>query len=181
MPNRLAEACDAQRDRGAGQIPPCFFGRQVQSCPVKTSEETPVQGIRRKLLYVAVFEALAIAFCTVGFAMQSGKSLVHAGALSVATSAIAVAWNLVFTHLFEAWEARQATGGRGIRRRVAHAALFEAGLLLIIVPLTAAWLEMSLPAALLLNIGLAGFFLVYTFVFNWSFDRLFGLPASARK
>jgi len=23
------------------------------------------------------------------------------------------------------------------------------------------------------------FFLVYTFVFNWGFDRVFGLPASA--
>ena len=23
------------------------------------------------------------------------------------------------------------------------------------------------------------FFLVYTFVFNWAFDRVFGLPASA--
>jgi uncharacterized membrane protein len=164
-----------------GQIPTFFFPRQVKSCPVKTSEETPVQGIKRKLVYVTVFEALAIAFCTIGFAMQSGKSLAYAGALSVVTSAIAVTWNLVFTSLFEAWEARQATGGRSVRRRVTHAVLFEAGLLLIIVPLSAAWLEMSLFAALLLNIGLAGFFLIYTFVFNWSFDRLFGLPASAQK
>lgn len=140
-----------------------------------------MQGIKRKLLYVTVFEAIAISICTVGFAMQSGKSLVHAGALSVMTSAIAVAWNLLFTSLFEAWEAQQPTGGRSIRRRIAHATLFEAGLLLIIVPLTAAWLDITLGSALLLNIGLAGFFLVYTFVFNWSFDRLFGLPASAQK
>ena len=140
-----------------------------------------MQGIKRKLVYVTVFEALAIAFCTVGFALHSGKSLAHAGALSVMTSAIAITWNLLYTSLFEAWEARQATGGRSILRRMAHAVLFEAGLLLIIVPLTAAWLDMPLLPALLLNIGLAGFFLVYTFVFNWSFDRLFGLPASARK
>ena len=140
-----------------------------------------MQGIKRKLLYVTVFEAVAIAICTVGFALHSGKSLAHAGALSVATSAIAVVWNLLFTSLFEAWEARQANGGRSIRRRVAHAVLFEAGLLAVLVPLTAAWLEISVPAALVLNLGLAGFFLVYTFVFNWSFDRLFGLPASARK
>ena len=140
-----------------------------------------MQGIKRKLLYVTVFEAIAISICTVGFAMQSGKSLAHAGALSVMTSAIAVLWNFLFTHLFEAWEARQAGGGRSIRRRVAHAVLFESGLLLIIVPLTAAWLDITLASALVLNIGLAGFFLVYTFVFNWSFDRLFGLPLSAQK
>ncbi|RYE74735.1 MAG: PACE efflux transporter [Oxalobacteraceae bacterium] len=140
-----------------------------------------MQGIKRKLLYVTVFETVAIAICTVGFALHSGKSLAHAGALSVATSAIAVLWNFLFTSLFEAWEARQAKGGRSVGRRVAHAVLFEAGLLMVLVPLTAAWLEISLPAALGLNVGLAGFFLVYTFVFNWSFDRLFGLPASARK
>ena len=140
-----------------------------------------MQGIKRKLLYVCVFEAIAITICTVGFALQSGKSLAHAGALSLATSAIAVMWNFLFTNLFEAWEARQARGGRSIARRIAHAVLFEAGLLLMLVPLTAVWLEISLPGALVLNIGLAGFFLVYTFVFNWSFDRLFGLPAAARK
>lgn len=140
-----------------------------------------MQGIKRKLVYVTVFEAIAISVCTVGFAVLSGKSLAHAGALSVVTSAIAILWNFLFTNLFEAWEARQATGGRSIGRRVAHAVCFEAGLLLIIVPLTAAWLDITLTSALVLNIGLAGFFLVYTFAFNWSFDRLFGLPASARQ
>lgn len=140
-----------------------------------------MQGIKRKLLYVTVFEAIAISICTVGFATQSGKSLAHAGALSVVTSAIAILWNFLFTNLFEAWEARQATGGRSIGRRVAHAVFFEAGLLLIVVPLTAAWLEISLPSAFFLNLGLAAFFLVYTFAFNWSFDRLFGLPASAQR
>ncbi|MDB5760691.1 MAG: Membrane protein, partial [Burkholderia sp.] len=43
-----------------------------------------MQGIKRKLLYVTVFEAIAIAICTVGFSLQSGKSLAHAGALSIA-------------------------------------------------------------------------------------------------
>ena len=45
-----------------------------------------MQGIKRKLLYVTVFEAIAISICTVGFATQSGKSLAHAGALSVAAA-----------------------------------------------------------------------------------------------
>jgi uncharacterized membrane protein len=30
-----------------------------------------------------------------------------------------------------------------------------------------------------MDLGLVVFFLVYTFVFNWAFDRAFGLPASA--
>ena len=33
--------------------------------------------------------------------------------------------------------------------------------------------------ALVMDLGLVVFFLCYTFVFNWGFDQVFGLPASA--
>ena len=49
----------------------------------------------------------------------------------------------------------------------------------MLVPLFAWWFGISLEHALVLEIGLAMFFLLYTFVFNWAFDRVFGLPASA--
>jgi len=138
-----------------------------------------VQGIKRKVVYVSVFEAIAIVVCSLGFAALSDRSLGHAGALSVAASAVAVLWNFVFTLVFEAWEARQTVRGRSVARRVAHAAIFEAGLIVMLVPLIAWWLEVSLLRALVMDLGLAAFFLVYTFVFNWCFDRIFGLPASA--
>lgn len=138
-----------------------------------------MQGIKRKVVYVSVFEAIAIVVCSLGFAALSDRSLGHAGALSVAASAVAVMWNFVFTLVFEAWEARQTVRGRSVARRVAHAAIFEAGLIVMLVPLIAWWLEVSLLRALVMDLGLAAFFLVYTFVFNWCFDRIFGLPASA--
>lgn len=138
-----------------------------------------MQGIKRKVVYVSVFEAIAIVVCSLGFAALSDRSLGHAGALSVAASAVAVLWNFVFTLVFEAWEARQTVRGRSVARRVAHAAIFEAGLIVMLVPLIAWWLEVSLLRALVMDLGLAAFFLVYTFVFNWCFDRIFGLPASA--
>jgi uncharacterized membrane protein len=140
-----------------------------------------VQGIKRKALYVIAFEAIAVAICTAGFALLSDKSLAHAGALAVADSAIAVLWNLLYTSLFEAWEARQAMRGRSIKRRIAHAFGFETGLLFLLVPLSAWWLDITLLRAFALNIGLAGLFLVYTFLFNWGFDQVFGLPASAQE
>lgn len=138
-----------------------------------------MQGIKRKVVYVGVFEAIAIVVCSIGFAALSDRSLGHAGVLSVAASVVAVLWNFVFTTLFEAWEARQPVRGRSVARRVAHAAIFEAGLIVMLVPLIAWWLDVSLMRALVMDLGLAAFFLVYTFVFNWCFDRIFGLPASA--
>ena len=66
-----------------------------------------------------------------------------------------------------------------IARRVAHAIGFEGGLVFTLVPLFAWWFGVSLWHAFVMDLGLIVFFLGYTFVFNWVFDHLFGLPASA--
>lgn len=138
-----------------------------------------MQGLKRKIVYVTAYEAIAIACATVGFVVLLGQAMAASGLLSVVASGIAVLWNLVFNSLFEAWERRQAVRGRSLARRVCHAIGFEGGLLVALVPLIAWWFGISLWQALVLDVGLMLFFLVYTFVFNWVFDRLFGLPASA--
>ncbi|WP_298933592.1 PACE efflux transporter [uncultured Ramlibacter sp.] len=138
-----------------------------------------MQGIKRKLVYVALYETIAIAVASWGLALMSGRDLGHSGALAVMASAVAIVWNLGFNTAFEAWESRQAVRGRSVLRRVAHAIGFEGGLAAVLVPLFAWWLQVSLWQALVMDLGLLVFFLAYTFVFNWLFDRVFGLPASA--
>src|SRR6187402_1103674 len=138
-----------------------------------------MQGPWRRVVYVGLYEAIAIVVVTWGLMLGSGEGWVTTGALAIVTSAVAVAWNLVFTHLFERWEARQAVRGRSVGRRVAHAIGFEGGLVLWLVPLMAWWFGVSLWRALVMDLGLVVFFLGYTFVFNWVFDLLFGLPESA--
>lgn len=139
-----------------------------------------LQGARRKIVYVSLYELIAIVFASTGLAVGAGASLERAGVIAVATSLIAVVWNLVYNTLFERWEARQRVRGRSIRRRVAHAIGFELGFLVMLVPLFAWWFGIGLQHALVLEIGLALFFLVYTFAFNWAFDKIFGLPAAAQ-
>lgn len=136
-------------------------------------------GVRRRVVYVSIYELIAIVVATLGLAQFSNHGTAHAGVMAVASSAIAVAWNIVFNTLFERWEARQAVRGRSLRRRIAHAVGFEGGLVLTLVPLFAWWFEVSLWQALVMDLGLIVFFLCYTFAFNWGFDRVFGLPASA--
>ncbi|WP_367848146.1 PACE efflux transporter [Rhodoferax sp. WC2427] len=138
-----------------------------------------MQGMKRKFVYVSLYEGFAIVAATLGLAGMSGQGMHAAGILAVATSAIAIVWNLVFNTLFERWEARQAVRGRSLARRVAHAVGFEGGLTVIFVPLMAWWLDTTWWQALAMDLGLLLFFLVYTFAFNWAFDRVFGLPASA--
>ena len=138
-----------------------------------------MQGIKRRVVYITLYEAIAIVAASIGLAAMSGQGLGHSGALAVIASVIAVVWNLAFNALFERWEARQAVRGRSVWRRIAHAIGFEGGLVMFLVPTFAWWLDISLMQALVMDLGLVIFFLVYTFVFNWAFDAVFGLPASA--
>ncbi|PZO19958.1 MAG: hypothetical protein DCF26_04420 [Burkholderiales bacterium] len=138
-----------------------------------------MQGILRRVVYIGLYEAVAIALAGVGLMLMSGQSLLDSGALAIATSSVAVVWNLVFNTFFERWEARQSTTGRSVKRRVLHAVSFEIGLIVMLVPLIAWWLGVSLWQALVMDMALVVFFLVYTFAFNWAFDEVFGLPASA--
>ena len=148
--------------------------QKIQSSPWS------LQGPLRRVVYVGLYEAIAIMAATAGLAALSGQGAAHSGVIAVVSSAIAICWNVVWNHVFEMWEARQATRGRSIGRRIAHAVGMEGGLVFMLVPLFAWWFEVSLWQALVMDIGLLLFFLVYTFVFNWSFDRIFDLPNSAQ-
>ena len=138
-----------------------------------------MQGIRRRIVFVTLYELIAIVATSAGLAAFSDSGLQRAGVAAVVSSAVAVAWNVVFNTLFERWEARQNVRGRSLARRAAHAIGFEGGLVVTLVPFFAWWLDITLWQAFVLDLGLLLFFLVYTFVFNWVFDRVFGLPASA--
>lgn len=138
-----------------------------------------MQGIKRRVVYISLYEGLAIVAASFGLALMSNAGLAQSGVLSVIASVIAVLWNLTFNALFERWESRQVVRGRSVRRRIAHAVGFEGGLVTVLVPVFAWFLDVSLWQALVMDLGLVVFFLIYTFVFNWGFDRVFGLPLSA--
>ena len=138
-----------------------------------------MQGLKRKLVYVTLFELIAVGLTGTALALISDRPLVYAGAAAVSSSVIALLWNLVYNTGFEYWESRQAKKGRDLRRRIVHAVGFEGGLVVLLVPLFAYLLNLSLWEAFVYDLGLMLFFLVYTFSFNLIFDRVFGLPASA--
>ena len=75
-----------------------------------------MQGIRRRVVYVTLYELIAIGATSVGLAAFADSSAERAGVAAVVSSAVAVAWNVVFNTLFERWEARQTVRGRGLAR-----------------------------------------------------------------
>lgn len=133
----------------------------------------------RRVVQALLYELGAVAFTGpvlgASFDAPAGSAL----ALAVLMSTVALAWNWLFNFLFERWESAQSVKGRSVLRRITHGTGFEAGLVLILVPLMAVWLDTSWRQALLAELGLLAFFLIYAVAFTWLFDRLFGLPASA--
>lgn len=140
-----------------------------------------MQGAKRRVVYVGLYEVIAIVLSAILLEWMSGAGAAESLGLAVAASAVAIIWNLAFNSVFERWEARRKQQGRSLGVRILHAIGFEGGLLIFLIPLVAWWYDVSFWQALLMDMGLLIFFLVYTFVFTWAFDRVFGLPASANK
>jgi len=138
-----------------------------------------VQGLKRKLVYVTLYELIGLCMSTLGLAYLSDTQASHTGPLAVMITTIAMIWNLIYNTLFEYWESRQATRGRSVARRVVHAVGFQLTLVIYLIPLIAWWLDMSLVDALLVDMAFIVLVPCYTFVYNWAFDKLFGLPSSA--
>ena len=50
----------------------------------------------------------------------------------------------------------------------------------LLLPVVAWWLDISLLAALAMDLSFAAFYLVYTFVFTYGYDRLYPPEAPQR-
>jgi len=138
-----------------------------------------VQGFKRKLVYVTAYELIGMTISALGLALLSGHEPASTGPLAVIITTIAVSWNFIYNYLFEFWESRQASRTRTVRRRVLHAIGFQLTLVVYLIPLIAWWMNVSLVQAFLLDAALIVIIPCYTFVYNWVFDKVFGLPASA--
>jgi len=133
----------------------------------------------RRGLQAILYEAFAIAFVAPVLTVIFDEPLVSSLGLAFVLSSIALGWNYVFNSVFERWEAIQFVRGRSFARRLAHGIGFEGGLVVILVPVMAYWLDISLLNAFMANLGFLAFFFVYAIAFTWAFDRVFGLPQSA--
>ena len=138
-----------------------------------------MQGVKRKLVYVTAYEIIGMAISALGLALLSGHAPSSTGPLAVVITTVAVTWNFIYNYVFEWWESRQVSRARTLKRRILHAIGFQLTLVVYLIPLIAWWMGITLWQALLLDMALIVIIPCYTFVFNWAFDKLFGLPASA--
>ena len=129
------------------------------------------KSVTERFFQALAFEVLAVAICAPLGAWLLGYSLGHIGLLTLMISLVAMSWNMLFNLIFDRAQ-RRIGFDRTLVARAVHAVIFEVGLVLAIVPLAAWWLGIGLWQAFVLDIGIALFFLPYTFLFNWTYDHL---------
>lgn len=131
-----------------------------------------------RIRHALSFEIISLAIITPLGALLFGLPMLEMGVIGVCAAIIATLWNYLFNlgfdHALLAWRGSVA---KTLALRVVHALAFEAGLLAMLIPLIAWYLQVSLWEAFLLDVTIAGFFLVYAFVFNWAYDHIFPVPA----
>lgn len=120
------------------------------------------------------FEIIGIGIVTPLFAWAFDHPLGDMGVLVVIGATAATTWNYVFNLVFDHvlhW--RRGDVRKTLPLRVVHAVLFEATLLVLLLPIFAWWLGVSLIAALYMEVAFAAFYMIYAFVFTWGYDTLF--------
>jgi len=132
-----------------------------------------------RLRHTILFEMIGLAACTPLAAWILGKGLVQIGSLGIVLSLTAMGANYLFNLLFDLTLIRlgRPVNVRPPWMRALHAILFETSLIVLMVPVVAWWLDMTLWTAFLTDIGFSLFFLVYAFVYNWVYDAVFPMPA----
>lgn len=120
------------------------------------------------------FEALGLLIATPLFAWVFKHPLDEIGVLALLGATAATTWNYLFNLGFDHLLRRTlGTVQKSVPIRVAHAILFEATLLILLLPLFAWWLGITLVEALVMDLSFAAFYAIYAFVFTWAYDALF--------
>ena len=131
----------------------------------------PTKSMSERVGQALGFEGLALLICTPLLVWITGRPALEMGAVTLGISLLALTWNIIFNSLFDRLKARMQLATNAWTR-VLHALMFEGGLIIVCVPLIAAWLNISLLDAFILDIGVLLFFLPYTYVYHWVYDVL---------
>ncbi|MFZ2842827.1 PACE efflux transporter [Psychrobacter sp.] len=126
------------------------------------------------------FEVIGLLIFAPLASLVFGFELQLMGVMALIGSIVATIWNYFYNVLFDrAMFKLRGTVQKTVSIRVLHAVLFEGGLLLLFLPAIAWYLNISLWDAFKMDIAMATFYLIYAFIYNWIYDKVFPIPKSS--
>ncbi|ATG72840.1 hypothetical protein CGX12_03540 [Zobellella denitrificans] len=140
---------------------------------MRTTKDRVRHALGFELIGLLIFAPLA--------SLVFGYQLFDMGLMALVGSIIATLWNYVYNLLFDHALLRLRGDVRKTTPiRIAHALLFEGGLLLLFMPMIAWHLGITLWEAFVMDIAMASFYLVYAYLYNLAYDRVFPIPPTMR-
>jgi uncharacterized membrane protein len=138
-------------------------------------KEINIRTGKDRLKFSGLFELILIAILAPVGAFVLKKQLVDVGVLAIVLSLKAMLFNLVYNWFFDQFDVRagRVPTERNVPRRILHAIGFEVGLMVTSLPIVVWWLGLSISQALIMDLVVTSFVVVYTLVFTWSYDRLY--------
>lgn len=130
-----------------------------------------------RIRHAVSFEIIGLAIIIPLAAWVFDKPMHDIGVLGIVSSLVATGWNYLYNLGFD--HAMQRLRGSTRKTpviRLFHALMFEAGLLGVLLPFFAWYLNIGLWEAFVMDISFAVFYFCYAIVFNWAYDYLFPLP-----
>lgn len=134
-----------------------------------------------RLRYTLMFEVCLILFLVPAGSLFFERGVSDIGMLAVILSLKAMLFNFVYNWALDHWDARagRVPTERNVMWRVLHAVGLEIGLVLTSLPIVMWWLGLTILQALVMDIVITSFVVVYTFVFTWVYDRVFPVYQTA--
>lgn len=133
-----------------------------------------MRSFKDRIRHAVMFELIGLAVFTPGAALLFDQPVEHMGIVGIISATTATVWNFIFNVGFDKAMLRlKGSVRKTIPIRLAHTALFEAGLIVMLIPFIAWYLGISLVTALAMDIAIVAFYLVYAFFFNIAYDRAF--------
>ena len=130
-----------------------------------------------RLRHTLGFEFIGLLIFTPFATLVFGYNMFEMGLMAVVGSVIATVWNYLYNLLFDhAMVKIRNNVHKTTLIRVLHAGLFEGGLLVLFLPMIAWHLEITIWEAFTMGMAMSAFYLVYAFVYNLIYDKVFPIP-----
>lgn len=130
-----------------------------------------------RIRHAISFEIIGLILVTPLGTWVFGTPIHDMGVVALVSATIATCWNYVYNLAFDHALVR-ITGDvrKTLLIRVYHAVLFEAGLLIVLLPFIAWYLDATLINAFWMDVSFAVFYITYAFIFNWAYDTIYPIP-----
>lgn len=135
---------------------------------------------KERIFHSLLFEIIALILLIPLGSLISNIDMKSMTGLAIGLSLTAMCWNYVYNLIFDKYFGENRID-RSLVMRIGHAIGFEFGLLIVTLPAIMWMLNIGFINALILDMGMLIFFIVFAMMFNWCYDLAKHQLASSSK